>query len=602
MILFATITEKLWQAWAFVTTGRSLAIAGGVGFALLAIFLLIASRTRWAQNKLVTKCVVLSILAHIWLLMYAMGTRTVLPQGDPQGQERAIAFTFDPLIDAEVSPSEPPQDMLDEQMQDWQQPTPLADLPKPPELESREQLKWDEPPELLADSTPAPLPQLPPDMLDPSNVEAQIVESYETPPQALLVESTKRVSVLPPPMPENSTTPALQSPPTPLPPTSLPSMPTAAIPNEYQLRQASNRLELARPYGADADTEAAVEAGLDWLARAQSDDGSWNAARFGGGTETKALGEFRHNTGNRADTGVSGLALLAFLSAGHTHLDGKHRQTVERGLAYLLQVQMPSGDLSGPKQIGNEQSVVNARMYCHSIAMLALAEAHAMTHDQVIREGLMRAAQFTIAAQDIRGGGWRYKPGDPGDLSLFGWKAMALKSVSRSGIKVPDEVERRMRRFLDSCGAGVGGLARYRPSEGKPSETMTAEALACRMLLDYPLNREAKQEAIEMILRYLPGTQPDNVYFWYYATLALFQLQDENWRVWNQAMKARLLQTQEPAYSADAGSWTPDGVWGGYGGRVYSTAMSCLCLEVYYRYLPLYQRSMAAAPKGPGRF
>ena len=603
MTLFATITEKLWQAWAFATTGRSLAIAGGVGFALLAIFLLIASRTRWAQNKLVTKCVVLSILAHIWLLMYAMGTRTVLPQGDPHGQERAIAFTFDPLIESQPSqpevPQEAPQDVPDEQLQDWQQPVPLADLPKPPELESREQLKWDEPPELLADSTPAPLPQLPPDLLDPRNVEMQIVESNEAPPQSLLNESFKQASVLPPPMPENGITPpALPSPPA---AASAPAMP-AAMPNEYQLRQASNRLELARPYGADADTEAAVEAGLDWLARAQSDDGSWNAALFGGGTETKALGEFRHNTGNRADTGVSGLALLAFLSAGHTHLDGKHRQTVERGIAYLLQVQMPSGDLSGPKQIGNEQSVVNARMYCHSIAMLSLAEAHAMTHDQVIREGLLKAAQFTIEAQDIRGGGWRYKPGDPGDLSLFGWKAMALKSVSRSGIKIPDPVERRMRRFLDSCAAGNGGLARYRPSEGKPSETMTAESLACRLLLDYPLSREAKQEATEMILRNLPGTQPDNVYFWYYATLALFQLQDENWRVWNQAMKGRLLQTQEPAYSADAGSWTPDGMWGGYGGRVYSTAMSCLCLEVYYRYLPLYQRSMAATPNGPGRF
>jgi hypothetical protein len=47
-----------------------------------------------------------------------------------------------------------------------------------------------------------------------------------------------------------------------------------------------------------------------------------------------------------------------------------------------------------------------------------------------------------------------------------------------------------------------------------------------------------------------------------------------------------------------AGSWDPTTVWGGYGGRVYSTAMAALCLEVYYRYLPLYGRtSLAERPR-----
>jgi hypothetical protein len=38
-----------------------------------------------------------------------------------------------------------------------------------------------------------------------------------------------------------------------------------------------------------------------------------------------------------------------------------------------------------------------------------------------------------------------------------------------------------------------------------------------------------------------------------------------------------------------AGSWNPRSPWGDYGGRVFSTAVSTLCLEVYYRFLPLYQ-------------
>ena len=36
---------------------------------------------------------------------------------------------------------------------------------------------------------------------------------------------------------------------------------------------------------------------------------------------------------------------------------------------------------------------------------------------------------------------------------------------------------------------------------------------------------------------------------------------------------------------------TPNTVWGGCGGRIYTTAMATLCLEVYYRYLPLYERA-----------
>jgi hypothetical protein len=47
-----------------------------------------------------------------------------------------------------------------------------------------------------------------------------------------------------------------------------------------------------------------------------------------------------------------------------------------------------------------------------------------------------------------------------------------------------------------------------------------------------------------------------------------------------------------------AGSWDPDPVWGGHGGRVYATAVAALTLEVYYRYLPIHQRGgrIAATP------
>lgn len=593
--------DTAWRWWAFLTTGRTLAIVLGVVFALIAIALFIASRTRWGQAKPLTKFVVVSVLLHIWLLMYAMGNRRILPQGDLNGREQNISVAFETYDEPSPEMESTPQQTA---MEPWEEPLPLNELPKPAEFEPLDLDSLTEAPPLLPSLEPTPMPALPPaeqlaDLLQPEAVsdESNSHDSSavattdlptdvppETSAEAELTQPSQDVTQLRNVATTHSPVQEPQA-----------QLPESNLPEEYRLRQAPNRLQLARAFGADADSEAAVEAGLKWLADAQGPQGGWVAAQHGGGTETYALGEDRNGTGDRADTGITGLALLAFLSAGHTHMDGDYQATVRRALEYLLDAQMPSGDLSGPKQVGGEKSVLNARMYCHSIASLALAEAYAMTQEPGLKDALIKAAQYSINAQDVRGGGWRYRPGDPGDLSQFGWQAMALKSVERSGIAIPVVVKRRMQRFLDSCSAGqAGGLARYRPGEGRPSETMTAESLACRLLLNYPLSLDAQQEATQMIMSHRPGSAEDNVYFWYYATLALFQLQDENWRVWNQAMKARLLTTQIPVYEKQAGSWNPDQIWGGYGGRVYSTAMSCLCLEVYYRYLPMYQRSNLA--------
>jgi hypothetical protein len=519
---------------------------------------------------------------------------------------------------ASLSPPDPAENLDEEsstpqELAAWEQPASsrllaVADLFATAPADDAAASVPDSPDLFLSDFQPAPLPDLPADLPAESNsgratpLDPAFATLEPAPSATTALPSLSNVSGSSPDKFNNSQPAGARIPSAPvLPPTALPDLHTisshsaridvAAPPAEYQLRQAADRLELARPFGADQDTEAAVSAALAWLARAQSSDGAWNARQFGAGTETFALGENRRGTGDRADTGVTGLALLAFLAGGHTHMGGDYQLTVQRGLESLIRAQMPSGDLSGPKQIGNDASVTNARMYCHGIATLALAEAYALTHDPAVREPLLRAVQYTLAAQDPRGGGWRYRPGDAGDLSQFGWQAMALRSVERSGIRIEAVVRQRMERFLDSCATGAaGGLARYRPFEGAPSPTMTAEALACRLLLNMRHAQLAQREARASLMNNLPGSSEENVYYWYYATLALFQLQDESWQRWNVAMKSQLLRTQKPAYDAESGSWDPDRLWGGYGGRVYSTAMSCMCLEVYYRYLPLYQR------------
>ena len=59
------------------------------------------------------------------------------------------------------------------------------------------------------------------------------------------------------------------------------------------------------------------------------------------------------------------------------------------------------------------------------------------------------------------------------------------------------------------------------------------------------------------------------------------------WRVWGRALEDVLSDAQRSDGAFD-GSWDPDGPWGYAGGRVYSTALSALCLEVRFRYSPLF--------------
>ena len=112
---------------------------------------------------------------------------------------------------------------------------------------------------------------------------------------------------------------------------------------------------------------------------------------------------------------------------------------------------------------------------------------------------------------------------------------------------------------------------------------MTAEALLCRFLLQEQVDPKTVDEAAQLLLTRRPGTSEFNLYYWYYATLALFHAGGDSWSSWNQNLASTLVGSQISSGQLK-GSWDPNGVWCGYGGRVYSTAMATLCLEVYYRY------------------
>ena len=79
-----------------------------------------------------------------------------------------------------------------------------------------------------------------------------------------------------------------------------------------------------------------------------------------------------------------------------------------------------------------------------------------------------------------------------------------------------------------------------------------------------------------------PGDNRD-YYLWYNCSLAMFQAGGDNWDRWNSVVRDTILQLQEHTGCA-RGSWSPKCRWGDQGGRIFSTALAVLTLEVYYRY------------------
>ncbi|MFN6111459.1 MAG: hypothetical protein ACK493_13905 [Planctomycetota bacterium] len=367
----------------------------------------------------------------------------------------------------------------------------------------------------------------------------------------------------------------------------VPARPAAAavsraMPAEYSERSADRRGAAVAARGGNDQTEQAVELALAWLASQQQPDGRWDPRKTGGGVERLELGQDRRGAGLRADNGITGLALLAFLGAGHTPQAGQYRETVARGLEYLAATQSRDGFLGGP-------ALNFERTYCHGMALLALGEALAMTGDDGLRSVVQRGVAYTINTQSRQDGGWRYQPGESGDMSQFGWQVLALRSAQLGGVTTPASTRDGMLRFLEGATRGpFRGLGCYRPGEGQ-SPTMTAEALLCRQLLEPRVDPRTADEASSYLLQTLPTLNSVNEYYWYYGTLALYHTGGRAWELWNQRLTEVLLRRQVQA-GADAGAWPADGMWAGYGGKVFSTAMSTLCLEVYYRYQPIYEQ------------
>ncbi len=381
----------------------------------------------------------------------------------------------------------------------------------------------------------------------------------------------------------------------------------ANVPGGFAGRSGATREKMLQEGGGNAKSEAAVAAGLLWLATHQSPDGSWRLDSFNKFARNKPTDNWDKvfddkSSGQGVKNDIAGTAfgLLPFLAAGITHRPNKDKnqtydysKQVEMGLNFLIaqQAKNKGGDFGGG-------------MYSHGLATIAMCEAYGLTSDPKLKVSAQAAVNFIIEAQDDKSGGWRYTPKQGGDTSVVGWQVMALKSGQMAGLSVRPETLKGAEKWLDGNMTSDKGDYGYVGNPGTTKDSnataMTAVGLLCRQYLGWSPRNEGLLNGVSRIKKTPPGAVK-SMYYYYYATQVMHHMGGEYWEFWNPKMRDLLISTQDEGKNkaTQKGSWDPAGdQWGAQGGRIMVTSLSLLTLEVYYRHLPLYRRDVNQMKQG----
>ena len=344
-------------------------------------------------------------------------------------------------------------------------------------------------------------------------------------------------------------------------------------------RSPALRQLLLQEYGGSPESEKAVQRALAWLISVQHPRGYWDFPRVGAAGNAGTVNN---------PIGGTAYALLPFLSAGHTHRDGDYQQQVGRALTWLTQIgiRTPAGfDLRGVINKQSKDREPNEAYYVHGAATLALCEAYGMTKDARLRPAASEAIRFLINSQDPQGGGWRYVPQEAGSTSVTAIQVMAISAARRAGIEIPDAVYAGIRHYLNSVQVDRAGKYGYEVQKKRYTGAVTSMALLCRLYLGSGRSDEDLCAGVELLDRAGPY---DNLYSLYFSTQVMKHWGGEKWNRWNSRMRDDLIAAQEKS-GPGTGSWGPRtrAIHAKQGGRLLTTVLATLTLEVYYRYKPM---------------
>jgi squalene cyclase len=306
--------------------------------------------------------------------------------------------------------------------------------------------------------------------------------------------------------------------------------------------------------------DRAIDRGLAWLARRQHEDGSFGTGTYPG------------------NTGITGLAGMAFLSSGSTPGRGPYGRPLNRCVDYLLQNAQQSGFINAPRGAGH------GPMYGHGFATLFLAECDGMSLRPEVRETLAKAVKLIVATQN-KEGGWRYFPQrDDADISVTICQMMALRAAHNAGLHVPKDTIDRSVQYVKRAQNADGGF-RYM-LEGTERESGFARSAAAVVALNgagiYQGPEVEKALAYLMHFKPQPGVEqlvPYYEYGHYYAVQAMWQAGGDAWNAWYPAVRDDVINRQQA-----------DGSWKSSVCEDYSTAMYLMVLELPNNLLPIFQR------------
>ena len=298
---------------------------------------------------------------------------------------------------------------------------------------------------------------------------------------------------------------------------------------------------------------------LDFLVKAQADDGSWEGS-----------------------AGVTGICLMALIATGEDPNFGRYAEAVRKAIRAIVARQ------------DETTGFIATGMYEHGFAMLALADCYGAVDDELVFTGKVKgrsiakalelAARCAVTSQEQNPfKAWRYSPSArDADTSAAGAVFMGLLGARNSGIEVPDESIDAALDYYASM-TTKGGMVGYAGS----FSMMDSGARSAIATLVFAVAKRKDRETYKAAAEYVSdNAESPNMswpeYWRYYTAQALFQANHELWLKWNEENTRWIVSLQR-----DDGAIP---IPGASGGTAYATGMALLSSALTYCFLPIYER------------